>query len=519
MIIRNHFKDLKKLFSRMLWFPRKLAFSTQKKNTTTTIVSTRSLPVAPPQPTKRNRPQTYLGRLVTEMKQHLTALKAKNITYAHLESMSITIHHSMSNSSRNYHSVQHVFDISNEIEDPIAVLSAFFHDCIYYHVDGGMTTQQLELLKGTYRRQHDGSYKFVPSCENDELLRMVCCIFGFQPNEEIKAGLNEFLSAVIAVRELEKNLTIDQLAQIACCIELTIPFRCANTETGETAAQRLHKNMQQATNQFNLNLSDEDLVNSVQRACILANSDVGNFGSQDLHWFLDNTWSLLPETNESLRQQYLYTIKEFHHGIFKMYGFFVYFIRPDLIFQSFKGVPDDEYLSALKDQCTRNLVVGKKYVGAKLLSMSVLAAFAELTGGDAPMSLFLGDLPSRHRRSTTIEEQLPFIPTEEMEDVDVDVYNLLAVGRRSETSFDIRQSPLAAFIYGRLGDKGSSNALAATKLHPMERENAIQFLSALPRDVVEVIALNMKMVALSRSQLIEAVLDELPSAIEEAKSE
>ena len=106
-----------------------------------------------------------------------------------------------------------------------------------------------------------------------------------------------------------------------------------------------------------------------------------------------------------------------------------------------------------------------------------------------------------------------------MEDVDQDVYDLLAVGRRSETSFDIKESPLAAFIYGRLGDKGSSNVLAGSKLHPMERDNAIKFLSALPRDVVEIIAMNMKMVALSRAQLIEAVIDELPPTVPEAKSE
>lgn len=43
--------------------------------------------------------------------------------------------------------------------------------------------------------------------------------------------------------------------------------------------------------------------------------------------------------------------------------------------------------------------MGKKYVGAKLLSASVLAAFAQLTGGDAPMCLLIGDLPSRHHRS------------------------------------------------------------------------------------------------------------------------
>jgi hypothetical protein len=480
-----------------------------------------TLPTAPPPPQPSNRPQTYLGKLILEMKKCLAELDAKNVTFPQLEAMAVSIHGSMSCSSRNYHSVQHVFDISRELTDPIAVLSAFFHDCIYYHVDGGLSENQAELLKGIFQKNADGSHTFTTSgdeCE-DTLLPMVECIFGLAPNQKVTAGLNEFLSATIAVRSLQVNLPIEQLAQIACCIEATIPFRGVDKETGETAAENLFKNMQEATKRFNLNLTEDDLVNSVQRACILANNDVGNFGSKDLHWFLDNTWSLLPETNETLRQQYLYTVKEFHLGIFKMAGFFNYFIRAELVFQSFRGVPNDEYMNALQDQCRRNLIVGKKYVGAKLLAMSVLAAFAELTGGDAPMSLFMGDLPSRHHRSKTIEEALPFISDDELEDVDRDVYHLLAVGRRTETSFDIRQSPLAAYLYARLGDEGLTKALGVTKLSPMEKENAIAFLSGLPRDVVGIIALNMKMVALSRSDLIEAVVDQLPPSGEEPISE
>jgi hypothetical protein len=475
------------------------------------------LPTAPPPPQRSSRPQTYLGKLILQMETCLTELNAKNVTYPHLETMAVSIHGSMSNSSRNYHSVQHVFDISRELTDPISVLSAFFHDCIYYHVDGGLTADQAGLLKGIFHENPDGSHTFTTSSGEaaveeggDRLVPMVECIFGLPPNTKVTAGLNEFLSAVIAVRSLQVNLPLEQLAQIACCIEATIPFRPVDKETGETMSEHLFTHMQEATQRFHLDFTEEDLIHSVQRACILANNDVGNFGSKDLHWFLDNTWSLLPETNETLRQQYLYTVKEFHLGIFKMAGFFNYFIRAEVVFQSFRGVPNEDYMTALQDQCRRNLIVGKKYVGAKLLAMSVLAAFAELTGGDAPMSLFMGDLPSRHHQSTTIEESLPFLPAEELVDIDRDVYNLLAVGRRSETSFDIRQSPLAAYLYGRLGDEGLTKALGVTKLSPMEKENAIAFLSALPRDVVEIIAQNMQMVALSRSDLIEAVVDQLP---------
>jgi hypothetical protein len=459
------------------------------------------------------------------MKSCLSQLNGNTITFPRLEAIAILIHESMSNSSRNYHSVQHVFDISQDIQDPIAILSAFFHDCIYVHVDGGLSRVQAKLLKGTYRYDECAQTPkfFAQSSDNknsntnmdqDSLLNMVECIFGYQPGQELTTqnGLNEFLSAIIAVRELQEQLTFEQLAQIACCIESTIPFRQVHPETGLGPLDRLYANMDEARQRFDLTLlQDEDLVTSVQRAAILSNNDVGNFGTSDRAWFLDNTWSLLPETNETLRNRYLYTIQEFQHGIFKMYGFFS-FLQPSVVFQSFRGVPSEEEVGEKLEQCTMNLEIGKKYVGAKLVAVSVLAAFAELTGGDAPMSLFLGDLPSRHHVCTKIEDALPDPPKEHLKDCDQVVYNILADGRKCETSFDTRQSPLAAYLYGYLGDKKLQSLLGKIKFHPMEQENSLELLTSLPREAIQAIAVNMIKVALSRAEGIQQVLDTLPQA-------
>jgi hypothetical protein len=457
-------------------------------------------------------PRTYISKLVVQMKSCLTQLDAE-VTYPQLESIAILIHESMSSSSRNYHSVQHVFDISEDLVDPIAILSAFFHDCIYYHVDGSFTPGQADILDGVYQADSE-QYKFFASAEdsNDHLLKMVECIFGYSPGQEVTNGdgLNEFLSAIIAVRQLKDHLSIERLTQITCCIEATIPFRPKNKETGLGPMERLHVQMEDARRRFDLKLDDEDLVKSVQRASILSNNDVGNFGTPDRHWFLDNTWSLLPETNETLRQQYLYTVKNFHHGIFKMYGFFG-FLQPSVVFHSFRGVPNDEELSVKIGQCTQNLELGKKYVGAKLLSMSLLAAFAELTGGDGPMSLFMGDLPSRHHVSSKISDALPTPSENSLKNCDQDVYSILAHGRRTETSFDIRQSPLAAYLYSYLGDEGLSKLLNGHKWFPITEENGVELLTAFPRVVVEAVARNMMRVALSRADMINEVLTSLPN--------
>jgi hypothetical protein len=450
----------------------------------------------------------------------LNQLGARNVTMPRLETMAVLVHDSMSASSRNYHSVQHVFDISRDLRDSIAILAAIFHDCIYYHVDGRLTVIQARLLEGVFQTDDDGTSQMIahresvcsikaPEQDRDPLVLMVEMIFGFTYGQIVgpQNGLNEFLSAVIAVRTLNEHLPMSILAQIACCIEATIPFR--SLIDGIEPMDKLYCHMQKTRNMFELDLTDPQLVECVQRACILSNFDVGNFGSDDRHWFLDNTWSLLPETNESLRQQYLYTAKEFHHAVFKMNGFFS-FLKPGVVFQSFQGVPCEEEMSLLVKACTENLEIGKKYVGAKLLAVGVLTAFAELTGGDAPMSLFMGDLPSRHHVSTKLEDSLPSPPAAALKKCDSVVYGLLSQGRRTETSFDIRQSPLAAYLYGCLGDEALYQVLKSNKMYPMEKENSLELLACLPREAIEAVAKNMAIVALSRSDLIRDLVKNLP---------
>lgn len=496
------------------------------------------------------RQPTYIARLILVMQDCLAKLEAPNDDPFQLEQMAILIHESMSSSSRNYHSVQHVFDISKDLTDPLAILAALYHDVIYYNIDGGLSPSQAKILLRNYQGNSGGDGggdgDGGRQCSNnlqlpvhdihpdrvvlhtstssdgpeDVLLNMVEAIFGFTAGQGVsfQMGLNEFLSAVIAVRCLESTLTTPQLAQIACCIEATIPFRPRDVNTGQTPMERLFDRMVHVNQDFQLGLTEYEVVESVQRAALLSNQDISNFGTKDRNWFLDNTWSLLPETNESLRHQYLYTVKEFQQAVYKMNGFFN-FLQPELVFSSFRDIPPPEHMAECVAECRRNLQVGKKYVGAKLLAISVLAAFCELTGGDAPMSLFMGDLPSRHHVSQRLEDSLPHIPVEKVDTgfCDRDVYSILYMGRRTETSFDIRQSPMAAYLYASLGDEGLQRVLTGpfgAALYPMTRDVALQLITILPRDAVTKIAQNMATVAVSRSARILQVIADLPDVVE-----
>lgn len=457
--------------------------------------------------------QTYMARLIIRMDECLSSLgidTADDKVLRKMESMAIGVHESMSISSRNYHSVQHVFDITKDIEDPIAILAAIFHDCVYYHVDGGFSDYQASMLEGAV--QPSGSNDCTLTDDPETLLCLCRSVFGFTPGQVLSpmTGVNEFLSAVLAVRELEPLLEPTILAQIAACIELTIPFRPRN-EQG-SPAERLYQRMIATNAEFDLKLDNDQLVQAVQRAVILANEDVGNFGTDDRGLFLDNTWNLLPESNAALRHQYLYTVEEFQFALFKMYGFFG-FLQPSVIFSQFRNVPNDEELARRTLEAGRNLEIGRRYIGAKLLSLSVLAAIAELTGGDAPITLFMGDLPSRHRVSGRMEDTLPRYSKEVLAQstvkVDWDVYRLLLYGRKSETSFDIKQSPLAAYLYAYLGDEETAGILKDIKTYPMNSEVAWELLARLPFSAIGLVGENMAAIAPSRSERILAILEDL----------
>jgi len=134
-------------------------------------------------------------------------------------------------------------------------------------------------------------------------------------------------------------------------------------------------------------------------------------------------------------------------------------------------------------------------------------------------SLFMGDLPSRDRvsvESRLIDSSLPKFDADILSEdhFDRDVYRLLAEGRKTETVFDVKQSPLAAYLYAYLGDDGLARVLreVSTPLYPMDEGTARNLLSQLPRPPVEVVADNIAKIARSRSDCILRVVACLPPA-------
>jgi hypothetical protein len=461
-------------------------------------------------------PYTVLQKLVREMRESLSQFdedggavgagaggKPIVLEDAELESWAILIYESMSAPSRTFHGVSHCYDISQGA-DPIQKVSAFFHDVIYYSIDGGLSPAQEGVLHGLVTENPDD--KAITLCEGtfDEPTRLVIDIFGFMPGMTLNpfSGLNEFLSAAMAVRCLQDTLSLTPLAKIAACIEATIPFR-APDEDGKSCSDHLFERLKEANATYKMGMSHSELVEATQRAADLANRDVANFAVCDRAVFLSNTWNLLPESNISLRHTQSFRISDFTLALKKMSGFFS-FLKAENIYTSYENKPTAKELADMTERARVNIQVSNIYMHCKLLSISVLYALAELTGGDAPIALFLGDLPTSQCISPAIEDYITLMPPAKGVELDMRVFKLLRDGREEESQFDIKNSPLAAYLYAQMGDKDMEEALKLA-VYPMTPGDATKLLDAIPPQAVVQIALSCAKICLTRADKLEEI--------------
>eukprot|EP00592_Proboscia_alata_P025959 CAMPEP_0194434368 /NCGR_PEP_ID=MMETSP0176-20130528/82837_1 /TAXON_ID=216777 /ORGANISM="Proboscia alata, Strain PI-D3" /LENGTH=541 /DNA_ID=CAMNT_0039252625 /DNA_START=84 /DNA_END=1707 /DNA_ORIENTATION=- len=459
--------------------------------------------------------KTHFHKLIVTFNDNIEAL-GQIASNPNLERWSILVHDSMSGNGRNFHSVQHVFDISAGA-DPIQTLSAMFHDCVYYNVDGGLNLIINHILRGIIVEQSDPVQLVETDPINDKLLAIVVSIFGFKSGQILPpfGGLNEFLSAMVAAREFEGTLTLQHIVRITACIEATIPFRKLD-EKNRSAPQRLFERLQVTNKDFDIGFSEEELVDATQVAHELANRDVANFCTDDTAWFLDNTWKLLPETNLTMRGSTVYTISEYQSALTKINGFFG-FLNPEVVYHNFRNVPSDAIVRGLYERVEANLFAARQYIRAKLVGITMLASLAELTGGDAPIALFMGDLPASvvpgseadnsgeesNNLGDILQMECPDPRTFGGPELYDDIFDLLHNGRKSDSQFDLKNSPLAAYLYGLVGDKGMERSVAFI-VHPMTKEASRDFLNSLPSKAVSTIAKICAKFAVSRhAELIE----------------
>ena len=515
--------------------------------------------------------QTYVSCLIDDLQWALMSLgstRAQDLQY--LEDMAIFIHDSQSVESRLYHNIARVFEVTGGAS-PIQLLAAFFRDTVHHFIDGEITTlvlqkmstlQHYAFVPNTFKVNPD---LFQQDAENDieadahngvngtdshstsgstssassnnkimKLTLMVVKLFGYKPNLDLetfyqwKHGMDVFLSCLVAVQYLQDALDLKQLAELITCLEGTINFRTPDKTTGHTAVEQLFHRLTAVNTEYKLGLTETEMELACQQSADLHNRLLGSFVTHDPQTFLDHTWSLLPEQNINLRKTYLYSLNDFYSAVMNMKDFMVN-SKTLVMYSSFRGIPPTWEMEEFQRLFQNNHDLGLAYLSSMLSGVGIIVAFATLTGGaDVPKSLFFGDLQNRSSSSTTQQQEEgeggstptnvrsnPFclgdgLPRlmEIADDCKPQIYDILKEGRLVETTFDHRNAPISAYVYGTLGEREQQHVLEHC-IYPMTTESSWALLELLPIDLVKAIAREVANVAVSRTHLVYDVLMEL----------
>jgi hypothetical protein len=399
-----------------------------------------------------------------------------------LEDIGIMVHEAMTVQARSFHTPAHIFELA-DASNPIQALAALFHDVVYYQVDEGFTPEIADVLMPYIAIDGERIRPKILDGNGDTVYRITLDVFDFEPGQTLPSqqGQNEFLSALLMNRLLADHVRPSDLAKVTACIEATIPFRGDNAR-GESPPDLLEQRLTALNRQLDFGMSEEAIYDAVRWAVAFSNRDVDNFSERDTGSFLDNTWKLLPETNPSLRMRGIYTIGNYRRALEKMEAFLRQ-LDPETIFNEYRGEPPPGEYQRMVALAHRNVTTARQYLGIKLMAAAVLEALGDITGGDAPVALFMGAIDGGED-ARRMEDYLPQVRADTSVDELSTLFGLLAFGRASSSSFDLQNSPLALFIYKKLGWDRIQHLLGRAKVMFQGELGAADFLAELPPDML-----------------------------------
>lgn len=429
---------------------------------------------------------------------------SKVVTEQEIKDWATLICNSMTTPARVYHSVDHVFEVLDNLEsdfslhntngtpDPISRLAVLFHDIVYYSLDQYLSPDQCSLLKDVIKEDEIDGKKCVSlipfGMQNDPAVAMVASIYDMPDKGPLPAlGTNEFLSALVAIRTLGHVLSRRQLLQLAVGIEATVPFRAVDKTTNKSAMDRLYDRSLEVYSTFaSSGLDDEvetrETIESVvkeyvHQAVIVANNDLGAFSSSDPTTFIDSNWSLLPE--------WFPILLDVHHCALSEYQLALASVRqrtldPCIIFPSFRGIPGPSILAEKRRRAKMNISFLQDYIAIRTLTMIILIELAARTWSDTILKL--ADL----RKMEQAAVQNGSLATNKTptwnNPLDALIFQVLKTGRQVGYSWDAEHSPLAAALFVELG--GSNEVSRLLEQHEAVDNSIDAWLGSQPKTVV-----------------------------------
>jgi hypothetical protein len=438
----------------------------------------------PPTSPKAMDSQHYLDKCSVELKTAVAALGG-DPSHPRLDAIAELIIMSMTGPWRSFHTPEHIFEVGDG-GSPVEVVAALFHDLVYAQVDSGIHLNLARYVAPFVREGKTGLLIEPQSLVPDAELNLVMGLFGLQVGQVLSpfAGQNEFLSALLAVKILDGILPLGVRAQIAVCIEATIPFR-ADPVAGDNCSETLLLRLKQTNLDHALGLSDAECLHAVHMAVRVANRDIGNFASESPSEFLNNTWNLIPETNHDLVSADTYSITGYRISLQKMEGF-LGFLKPEVVFRQFRSEPSDAEHQRRLTLTRTNLEVARLYIQLKLVSIALLEALSLRLGQQVALASIMGKLPSRGDYPIQLEQHLPKVQTayQPQTPLEVVVMDLLESGRSADSLHDARHSPVASYMVKVMGMPTCMFLLAQSRLFFTDQLSAAELIASTDANVI-----------------------------------
>ncbi len=440
-----------------------------------------------------------INRFIQLLHTSFDALHAR-VSIEQVEHMAVLIHSAMESPRRHYHSSGHALHLCENM-NPRQVLAASFHDIVYIQLDDGFPSRAADLLHPLARRQGDDML-LRDIASDDSTLQLCMELFGFQSGQALPLfrGMNEFFSAVVAARMLQAHITPADLIAVLACIEATVPFRGPEVD-GRDCSQALADRVRiQARKR--LGLSDGDALDAfvcgvMADAISMANRDVGGFAEPNPARFVSATWQLIEESKAPLASVGVYTLQDYREALSRMQGF-LESLQPGLVFSCYAGQPSAQDFERLTAAAATNIGFTCAFLRLKISSIGIIEALARLTGGNGPVSMFLGDIRSSQGVPERIEDYLPEGP--DAPGLDANILLLLEKGRLQDSKNDLTVSPLTAYMYRCLGPAACATALVDVKRMVQAEISPLEFLKTLDPDMVCSIIDACARIAISRSE-------------------
>jgi len=393
-----------------------------------------------------------------------------------VEKLANLVQHAMTGENRTFHNTSHALGMCEGMK-PLQVLAALFHDVVYCQIDGGLPALLEPFLEGVTSAEDDRLIlqKIAPA---DRATTICADVFGFRPGQvlPLQVGMNEFLSAVVAVRVLQRHLRLAHLIAIAASIEMTIPFRTTDAD-GHTAAQALARRVRRISETWHteLSLSQQDIAAFVKTvvtdAVLLANRDTSGFTEAGPRQCLTNTWLLLKEANASLATHGVHSLVAYREALMRMDVFFSR-LDPVLICQTYDDQPGTDTLRKMGVNAGRNVQFSRDYLAVEIAFVAILEALALCTGSDCPAAILLGDM------AVALPDWALGTPG------DPALLDLLDQEHLTASINDLTASPLKPLMYRFLGHAGIGHAASLARQMFDGSLAPVDFLKNLNREMV-----------------------------------